>query len=89
MKTTVWKFIVKLTDFQKIEMPADAEILSFKAQNGQLCLWARVDPETETEDRSFQLVGTGHSALQASNLKFIGSAQLNAVPLVFHLFELV
>lgn len=88
MKTTVWKFILRLTPFQKIEMPEGTEILSFQAQNEQLCLWARLDPEAEKVERAFQIVGTGHEALRASNLKFIGSVQVDGGLFVFHLFEL-
>lgn len=40
----IWKFKLAITDIQEIKIPEGAELLSVAKQNGNLCLWAMVDP---------------------------------------------
>ncbi len=55
---TIYKYTV--TGLQnKIKMPKGASILSVNMQGADCCMWALVDTEMETEEREFEIVGTG------------------------------
>lgn len=55
----IFKYPLKLTDEQSIEIPRNHKILSVQIQMGVLCLWAAVEPEGDTVFRTFLIVGTG------------------------------
>lgn len=89
----VWKFPLEITDYQTIEMPAGAQILSFDVQGVSPeymapCLWALVAPAMPREKRTFQMVGTGHQ-LPDEPGKFIGTVVTYGGTLVWHLFEVL
>ncbi len=85
---TIWKFPVSVADFQKIEMPKGAQILSVQPQFDGVCLWALVEKEAEKELRGLWIHGTGHDLDNAKHLgRFIGTFQLHGGSLVFHAFE--
>ena len=68
-----------------IRMPAGAEVLSVAFQGEKFCLWVKVNPDAETELRSFVACGTGHK-IPSGELKFIGTGHMDN-GLVFHAFE--
>jgi hypothetical protein len=85
----IWKFeLKKITDMQKLTMPDGAELLSVANQNGNLCLWAMVDPSNEKQFRYIEVIGTGNPMPEYMGLdrQFIGTVLIN--PLVWHVFEL-
>jgi len=88
MEKTIWKFELQNNDFQAIEMPKDAEILSIQPQNNKVCIWAKVDPDNEKESRAFQIIGTGNPVSDKPK-KYLGTFQIYEGQLVFHLFELL
>ena len=49
MSKSIWKFDLRVTDEQVVEMPAGAEHLTVQFQGEQLCMWAIVDPTAPTE----------------------------------------
>ncbi len=85
---TIWKFQLKTTDEQTVEMPANAEILSVQTQSGIPCIWAMVNPKNEKVSRVFHIFGTGH-AIPKADRKFIGTYQPEGGVFVFHLFEVL
>ena len=89
MSKSIWKFELKVQDFEEIEMPATAEILSLQVQNGKPCIWALVDPTARKETRTFATYGTGHPIVTNEGIShtFIGTYQLPSNGLVFHVFE--
>lgn len=89
MKKTIWKFELEVNDKQFIRMPKEAELLSVQSQNEKPCLWALVNPNTATEERCFEVFGTGHTVHcdMGIDRKYIGTFQLHNGGLVFHLFE--
>jgi len=89
MNKTIWKFQLQVLDTQFIWIPKNAEILSVQNQNESLCIWALVNPTEETEERCFEVFGTGHEVGcdMGVDRKFIGTFQMNKGSLVFHLFE--
>ena len=82
---TIWKFPVEITDYQTIEMPANAQILAVQMQGSTPQLWAIVHPEAQVEKRYFRVYGTGHRVDQVGN--FIGTFQMHGGSLVWHMFE--
>ena len=55
----VWKYELKMTDVQSINVPVEAEALSAMMQRGNLCIWLRVDPEKPKKDRYIAVLPTG------------------------------
>ncbi len=84
----IYKYDVSVSDKFTIDMPINAEILSFQDQGGLLRLWAAVWPNSSTESRKFAVRGTGHEIDMDTVKKFIGTAQQLNGKLVWHLFEL-
>lgn len=73
----------------KINLPADAQVLSVGVQLMEMQLWALVDPEAPITTREFALVGTGVliGELGRRKPRFIGTVQTGGY--VWHVFELV
>ncbi len=84
MSKTIWKFPLEITDRQLVTMPDTFNPLSVQFQGDTLCLWAIVDPESETVARWITIHGTGHP-VNDTGLTFIGTAQ-DTHSLVWHIF---
>lgn len=83
----IFKYPLKLTDIQAIEIPEKASILSVDIQNGGICLWALVDPNSKLVNYKFAIIGTGNPIDDSYNLQmFIGTVQ--QPPFVWHVFLL-
>lgn len=89
MKTAIWKFPIQTTDFQTIEMPQYATILTVQTQFDMPCIWAEVNPEAPMAKRLILVYGTGHPMDDKEERKYIGTYQLQGGSLVFHVFELL
>jgi len=88
MEETIWKYDIIVNDLIHLQMPEDAEILCIQVQNGNPCIWAKVNPENKMEKRSFLMFGTGHRITNPEiEKKYIGTFQLGSF--VGHLFELI
>ena len=89
MKKQIWKYELKIKDTQSIEMPKGSEILTVQTQQGIPCLWALVDPESESEIRTIELFGTGHPIYYDMGISrnYIGTFQMEEGRIVFHAFE--
>lgn len=83
--TQVWKFVVT-DDVHGVAMPKGAKILTAHEQDGNICLWAEVQPNNESEFRYFEIFGTGHE-MSAKDRQYIGTAFLMGGRLVFHVYE--
>jgi hypothetical protein len=84
---TIFKYTLNLGG-SPIRMPVGAEILSVQAQDGDICLWARVDTSVrEFEDRTFMAFGTGDQLPTRLDLHYIGTAMSQGDRLVMHVFE--
>ncbi len=86
MNTVIFKYPLDLTSPNIMGMPVGAEILTVQIQRGDICLWAKVDPDAELEDRQFVVYGTGHT-IKAGNDSYIGTVQMAHGALVWHVFE--
>jgi hypothetical protein len=85
--STIWKFSLQITDHQYVEMPSGARILCVQTQRDFPCLWVLVDPDAPRGRRGIGISGTGHPCLHDSD-GYIGTVQLDAGALVFHVFDL-
>lgn len=86
MPKQIWKFELQVTDTQSVVMPAGANPLYVADQNGNLCLWAVVNPQKPSESRDVWVVGTGNSMPTEIELygDYIGTVQQGRF--VWHVF---
>ena len=83
----IFKYELKMEDMQEFMMPVNADILCVQSQFGKPCIWALIDPLVKgIELRCFRIYGTGHT-INYTDLKYIGTFQLNGGNYVFHLYE--
>ena len=90
----IWKYSTVEDGFRTtftIKLPKGAEILSVQTdqKDNRPCIWALVDPEAESEDRHFELFGTGHDIYCDIGIerKYIGTYQYQGGAFVGHIFE--
>jgi hypothetical protein len=71
----IWKFPLKITDKQFIQMPSGAKILSVANQSMCLCLWAMVVPTNPLDEICIEIFGTGNPILVGMGVerRFIGT----------------
>lgn len=84
---TVWKFrVMDRHGMQpgRVEMPSDAIVRHVGARDGELFLWAEVDPAAPTSIRGFVVHGTGHPVLLEAT-DYLGTAFDG--PFVWHVYE--
>lgn len=84
---TIYKYPVPILDEFTIVMPECSAILSVQVQDGAPFIWALVDSESPLTHQKFALRGTGHDCRDLNYNKFIGTFQLPALGLVYHLFR--
>ena len=86
----IWKFPFDVNDRVDLELPANARILTARADGeagiGHANLWAIVDPsETERVTRTLRVYGTGHPFDLEGRGTYI--ATMFDSELVWHVFE--
>lgn len=82
---TIYKYELKITDKQEIDIPDKFRILSVQLQNDIICVWAIVHTEREQLPTLFHIVGTGHPLSHHWTAKdHIGTVQQG--PYVWHVF---
>ena len=91
---TIYKYELSVIDFQIIDMPKGAEILSVQIQpsafggdSDRLFLWVKIDTSNELEPKRIRIFGTGNPMEYEHELNFIGTVQMNNYSLVWHVFE--
>ena len=83
----IYKYPIKITDYQVIEMPINSNILTVQMQKETPCIWAIVDPDNKPELRHIRIVGTGHP-INNTMINYIGTFQMASGILVWHVFEI-
>lgn len=90
MNSTIWKFDMRITDEQTLEIPQGAHILSVQQQDPQqpecISLWALCHPGNPVERRKFNIYGTGHP-LHPPIGDYIGTVLIYGGVQVYHVFE--
>lgn len=88
----IFKYDIPVADYFELELPLNAEVLTFQSQRESFYIWAIINDEEGLNDekRYFRLAGTGHDLTEdfPKIKKYIGTAQIAGGGLVFHLFEL-
>ncbi|MFA5377383.1 MAG: hypothetical protein WC455_16650 [Dehalococcoidia bacterium] len=89
MNYTIWKYLLNADEYNRINMPKGAQILSIHVQRGMPCMWVLVDAEQSLVERVFEIFGTGHRVPMemGMNRNFIGTFMVESETLVFHVFE--
>ncbi len=86
-EVTIWKYTLAVQDEQTISLPSGAQVLSVQTQGGVVCLWAMVDPAMPKVERMVYVRGTGHPiSMEIGPVDFVGTVQLFAGDLVWHVF---
>lgn len=86
----IFKYPLMPEDRQALLIPKGATLLSVAPDvhmDDNLCLWALVDPDARPETRTIRIHGTGHEVPKPENLRFIGTAVMRSISLVWHVFE--
>lgn len=87
----IYKYELKITDRQRVEMPLGSKILTAQFQRDVLCLWAMVDESLRLREyKRIVIFGTGNPIPEPSSeyeWKHIASAQQHNGDLVWHIFE--
>lgn len=87
----IFKYGLSVADENSVVMPKGAIILSLQIDKRTLLptIWATVDPDAETEIRTFETIGTGHPINELSKGKriYIGTYQCLDY-FVGHVFEI-
>ncbi len=89
MSHVIWKYTLGL-GYNTLKMPRNANILSAKIQpvNGEIQLWAKVDPEFEQRDHHFFVAMTGQE-LPKGLIKYVGTSIAGDGFHVFHVFTVL
>jgi len=85
-KRQIWKYPLSQSQEQTVRMPKDAVILCVHEQHGVPALWAMVDLDAPTENRTFVIVGTGWDTTQ-DPADCIGTVFVQGGRFVWHIFE--
>lgn len=84
----IFKYSIRSTGVQSIEVAEDAEFLAAQMQNGALCLWALVTRGAPLVVRRVGVYGTGWDlpAELLSGMRYLATAQNDAGAFVWHVF---
>lgn len=81
---TIWKYHLDITDVQQLIIPLPASLLTVGVQDGNLCVWALVDPDKTLMPVDIYIYGTGNPVRNAPG-KYVGTVQNEGY--VWHVFE--
>jgi hypothetical protein len=85
--TRIWKWPLRLTEVQVVEMPVGAKLLDVQMQGPDCCLWALCDPSGPRVWRKLAIYGTG-TPMPDEPGDYVGTFQAQGGTLVVHLFDL-
>ena len=83
---TIYKYQLALSRTE-LRMPEGAQVLTVQMQNGEPCMWAKVDPTKPQEDRAFEVYGTGHEVPDDPRSVYVATFQQHNGTLVWHVFD--
>jgi len=87
VERSIWKFKLRETDKQEVEMPANARVLSAGIDpSGELVVWALCDQNAPKVVRVVAVLGTSNPYWPDESAKFIGTVLQS--PFVWHVFDL-
>jgi hypothetical protein len=80
---TIYKYQLKRTEFQLVAIPEYSEILDVQMQNGQPCMWALIDTESDIVEVGIRTVMTGEE-MPENECVYLGTVQEGMI--VAHFF---
>lgn len=83
---TIYKYPLKITDIQSVEIPEFAKLLTVQTQHGELYLWALVETSNWMRLRKIVILGTGNPIAENDELSYISSVKMLET-LIWHIFE--
>lgn len=85
---SIWKYPLRVTDSQIIEMPAGAEILCVQVQHGKPVLYAKVKVSPGYQKAGVRIIthGTGHKVREDVG-EYVSTYQQHNGDRVFHVFK--
>lgn len=88
MEKRIWKYSL-FPEMNILPMPKDAKVLCAGEQFNYIQIWVEVDPNLETEERHFEVFGTGHPIHYDMGVerKYISSVSLDGGNLICHVYE--
>jgi len=93
---TIYKYPLRIIDFQTVQMPVGAKPISVGIQNEEsipvrnieIQMWAIINASNKIAFHNIWIVGTGNPIPKTkAPLEFIGTVQMRTVPLVWHVFK--
>jgi hypothetical protein len=83
----IWKWDLRVTDWQTLMLPAGAKLLDVQVQGeGMVCLWALCEHTAPKEPRHIAIYGTGEPMPDDPG-EYVATFQLDGGLCVFHVFE--
>jgi hypothetical protein len=82
----VWKYNLVAGAINTLALPANSQILCVKIQKDDFCMWVLTDGKSQTINRRFIVVGTGHP-FDAPIKEYLGTTLSPDHTFVFHAFE--
>jgi hypothetical protein len=70
---TIYKYVLPIHGEVKLKVPSLFRPLYIGTKEGELCLWALVDPSTLEQTRIINIYGTGQPVELMSSFDYIGS----------------
>ncbi len=80
----IWKFPLAISDYQILDVSADAQLLTVQMQRDVPCLWVLADLTKPFVKRAISVRGTGRNILVPG--KYIATFQ-SSHNIVFHVFD--
>ena len=85
---TIYKYNLRISDSQYIDLPINSEILSVKNQGDNLCLWALVDTDEDSNTTyEIEIFGTGNEIYDNTTFREFIDTCVMPNGLVLHLFK--
>ena len=85
----IFKYPMKVQDWQVLTLPKDSRIISTIEQNNTVMIYAIVNPEEKEEEKyNIRIAGTGHPIHEkdVEGMTFLGTVIFGELPLVWHVF---
>ncbi len=83
----IYKYTLAICDYQLIQLPEDAMVISVCEQYGNIVVYAIVNSQTyKTDEFEFRIHGTGHLLECLDGWSFLGTIKLAGGTLIFHVF---
>ena len=92
---TIYKHAIPIDDWQEINLPVDAKILTAREQGNVICIWYETDTNTHTQPPQtveIAIFGTGHDMgkkwMHDREPIYLGTCFFENGKTVFHVYHL-